>query len=68
MDDDTDNTVSRDRFRAGAVECPLCGRQVANPADHLLAFGAVDRLSVETADAFECPACGGVNFVTDREQ
>lgn len=59
------NAVLREQLRAGAVECPLCGRQLAGPGDHLLVYGAVDEVTVENADAIECPACGGVTFVVD---
>ncbi|PSQ02825.1 hypothetical protein BRC94_00835 [Halobacteriales archaeon QS_5_70_17] len=61
------NLVDRDRLRAGVVECPLCGRQLAAPTDHLLTYGAVDRITVENADAIECPVCSGVTFIEDED-
>lgn len=59
------NLVPRERLRAGVVECPLCGRQLATPSDHLVVYGAVDRVTVENADAIECPVCDGVTFIDD---
>jgi len=59
------NVVRREHLRAGAVECPLCGRQIAAPTDHLIVYGAVDRATAGNADAVECPTCGGVTFVED---
>ena len=61
----TDNTVPRDDLRTGAVDCPLCGRQVPDPTDHLRLFGP-GTPTVDTADAFECPVCDGVSFLTTR--
>ncbi|MFC7166402.1 hypothetical protein [Halospeciosus flavus] len=58
----TRNVVFREDVRAGAVDCPLCGRQIAFPDEHLVAFGATAELTAETADAVECPACSGVTF------
>lgn len=52
-------------MREGAVDCPLCGRQIAAPTEQLVAFGVVEQLTPETADAVECPACDGVTFVDD---
>lgn len=60
------NVIPRERVRAGVVECPLCGRQIAAPAEHVLVYSSVERADVDTADAIECPACGGVTFVVDR--
>lgn len=60
------NLVFREQLRTGVVECPLCDRQVAGPIDHLLVYGAVDEVTVENADAIECPACGGVTFIVDE--
>ena len=67
-DDSADgrNVVSRDRLRHGRVECPLCARQLAAPTDQLVAFGHVEELTPETADAVECPVCGGVSFLVDE--
>lgn len=62
------NVVPRERLRAGVVECPLCGRQLAGPTDHLLVYGVVEEVTVENADAIECPACGGVTFVADETE
>lgn len=59
------NVFYRDQVRAGAVECPLCKRQLAYPTDHLVAQGVVDELTVETADAIECPVCSGLVFIKD---
>lgn len=59
------NVVVRERIHAGVVECPLCGRQIATPTNHLLAYSTAESVSVETADAIECPACGGVTFIVD---
>jgi len=61
----TRNVVRREDLREGVVECPLCGRQIAIPTDHLIVYGVVDRLTAENADAVECPACSGVTFVED---
>jgi hypothetical protein len=60
----THNEIRRENLRRGVVECPLCGRQIVEPGDRLLAYGAVDELTAETADAVECPACTGVTFVS----
>jgi ribosomal protein S27E len=59
------NVIPREQVRAGVVECPLCGRQVAAPTDHLLVYSSVERVAADTADAIECPACGGVTFIVD---
>ena len=59
------NVVPRERLREGVVECPLCGRQIAAPTDHLLAYSTAERADVDTADAIKCPACTGVTFVID---
>lgn len=59
------NHVPRDRLRAGVVECPLCRRQIADPTDHLLVYGTVEQVTIDNADAIECPACSGVTFVVD---
>jgi len=59
------NVVPRERLRDGVVECPLCGRQIAAPTEHLLAYSTVERADVDTADAIKCPACTGVTFVVD---
>jgi len=59
------NVIRREHLRTDAVECPLCGRQIAAPTDHLIVYGAVDRVTAENADAVECPTCGGVTFVED---
>lgn len=61
----TQNAVHRADLRRGVVECPLCGRQIAAPTDHLIAYGAVDPVTAENADAVECPACSGVTFVEE---
>ena len=61
----TRNAVSRERVRAGRVECPICRRQIAEPADQLVVYGAAADPSAETADAIECPACEGVTFLVD---
>ncbi|USZ66918.1 hypothetical protein NGM10_09255 [Halorussus salilacus] len=58
----TPNTVSRDRLRANAADCPLCGRQIPEPTERLVAFGPVESVTADTADAVECTACGGVSF------
>ena len=63
----TSNLVSRERLRAGAVECPLCGRQLAEPTDHLLVYGPADRATVDDADAIQCPVCSGVTFLDEAE-
>lgn len=63
----TENFIHRERVREGVVECPLCGRQLAEPTAHLVAFGAVDELTAETADAIECPVCEGVTFIEEPE-
>jgi C4-type Zn-finger protein len=60
------NVVGRERLRRGHVECPLCERQLAAVADHLVAFGRVETLTSETADAVACPVCGGVSFVVEE--
>jgi ribosomal protein L37AE/L43A len=62
----SENVVRRERVREGVVECPLCGRQIAAPADHLVVYSTVESADVDTADAIECPACTGVTFVVDR--
>lgn len=62
------NIVSRERLRAGVVECPLCERQLPTPSDHLLVYGAADRATVENADAIECPVCDGVSFIDDADE
>jgi ribosomal protein S27E len=59
----TTNTIPRERLRAGVVDCPLCGRQIPEPTERLVAFGRVDSVTAATADAVECPACGGVSFL-----
>lgn len=64
----TRNVVHRERLRAGVVECPLCGRQLAAPTDHLLVYGVVEEVTAENADAIECPACDGVTFVVDEPE
>ena len=61
----TRDAIIREQVRAGVVECPLCERQIAAPTDHLLAYGAVESLTAENADALECPACTGVTFIVD---
>lgn len=61
----TRNEIRRTRLRAGVVECPICGRQLPDPTDHLLVFGAVEEVTVENADAVECPVCEGVTFVSE---
>jgi len=61
----SDNTVPRTDLREGTVACPLCGRQFATPTEHLRLFGP-GTPTVETADAFECPVCDGVSFLTPR--
>ncbi|MFC7177719.1 hypothetical protein [Halosegnis marinus] len=63
MTDDERNAVAREAVREGAVECPLCGRQLAEPAERLVGFGVTEPLTVETADAVECPRCSGVTFL-----
>lgn len=60
----TRNEIRRENLRAGVVECPLCGRQIAEPTDHLFVYGAADAVTAENADALECPACTGVTFVS----
>jgi ribosomal protein S27E len=60
------NVVPRERVREGVVECPLCGRQIATPVEHVLVYSTVERADVDTADAIRCPACTGVSFVVDR--
>ena len=62
----TDNTVPREHVRAGVVECPLCGRQIAEPTDHLRVFGPACDPTAGTADAVECPVCDGVSFLKPR--
>jgi len=52
------------RLRERRVDCPLCGRQIAAPTDHLIAYGT-ERATVENADAVECPGCAGVTFVVE---
>lgn len=59
------NVVFREQVRAGVVDCPLCGRQIATPEDHLLVYSSVDEADAGTADAIECPACTGVTFIVD---
>ncbi|PSP57161.1 hypothetical protein BRC82_00980 [Halobacteriales archaeon QS_1_67_19] len=59
----TNNTIPRERLRAGVVDCPLCGRQIPKPTEHLVAIGRVESLTAATADAVECPACRGVSFL-----
>ena len=54
------NVVPRERVREGVVECPLCGRQIATPVEHVLVYSTVERADVDTADAIRCPACTGV--------
>ncbi|MFB6173579.1 MAG: hypothetical protein ABEI39_02960 [Halobacteriales archaeon] len=61
----SDNIIPRERLRAGVVECPLCGRQIAEPTEQLRLFGPGEP-TVETADAVECPVCDGVSFLTSR--
>ncbi|NHN46132.1 hypothetical protein G9464_00775 [Halostella sp. JP-L12] len=61
------NAIRRARLRAGTVDCPLCGRQIAFPADHLVVYGA-EPPTVENADAVECPACEGVTFLVDGDR
>jgi predicted RNA-binding Zn-ribbon protein involved in translation (DUF1610 family) len=61
------NIIVRDRLHTNAVECPICGRQVPRPTDHLIAFGATDPVTADTADAFECPVCSGVTFISDDQ-
>lgn len=58
------HSIDRDRLRAGVVECPLCERQIPEPMRHAVVYGAVDDITVETAEAVECPVCGGVTFVS----
>lgn len=62
------NVVFREDVREEAADCPLCGRQIAFPREHLVAFGATDELTPETADAVECPACEGVTFLDAAEE
>lgn len=59
----TDNTIQRERLREGVVECPLCRRQIAEPTEHLHAFGGPDEPTASTADAVECPVCDGLSFL-----
>jgi predicted RNA-binding Zn-ribbon protein involved in translation (DUF1610 family) len=59
------NVIARERVREGVVECPLCGRQIARPTEQLIVYSRVESAGVDTADAIECPACGGVTFVVD---
>lgn len=59
------NAVSRERLHEGVVDCPLCGRQIAEPTDHLLVYGAREQVTVENADAIRCPACTGVTFIVE---
>lgn len=59
------NAIDRERLRRGVVECPLCRRQIPSPTDHLLVYGAAERVTADTADAVTCPACDGVTFVVD---
>jgi ribosomal protein S27E len=61
------NVVRRERVRAGVVECPLCGRQIATPTEHLLVHSSVTSVTAGNADAIECPACTGVTFIVDAE-
>ncbi|MFW6435214.1 MAG: hypothetical protein ACOCY1_02435 [Halovenus sp.] len=61
----TPNVVCRRSLQEGVVDCPLCGRQFATPEDRLIVYGAVDRATVENADAIQCPVCDGVVFVVD---
>lgn len=60
----TPNVVSRARLRAGTVECPLCGRQIARPTERLLHYGPVET-TVDNADVIVCPACDGVTFIEE---
>ena len=60
------NVVPREQVRAGVVECPLCRRQIATPTAHLLVYSSVDAVTVDNADAIECPACTGVTFLVDE--
>lgn len=60
------NVVRRAALRSGVVDCPLCGRQIPRPTDHLLVYGAAELATAENADALECPVCGGVTFVVDE--
>jgi len=62
------NVIPRAQLREGAVECPLCGRQIAAPTERLVAFGVVEELTPETADAVECPSCSGVTFVDEAPE
>lgn len=59
------NVVSREALRDGVVECPLCERQFADVIEHLLVYGAVERTTVENAEAVACPVCDGVAFIVD---
>ena len=61
----TRNVIPRGDLRAGVVECPLCGRQLPAPTDHLLVYGRVEEVTVANADALTCPACSGVTFVSE---
>lgn len=60
-----ENSIERDRLRAGVVECPLCKRQIPEPVTHALVYGPVDVVTADNAEAVECPVCGGVTFVVD---
>lgn len=62
------NVISRADLRDGVVECPLCGRQFVNPVERLVVYGAVERTTVENADAVECPVCDGVAFIVDDSE
>lgn len=59
----TGHSIDRDRLRAGVVECPLCERQIPEPVTHAVVYGRVDEITAETAEAVECPVCGGVTFI-----
>lgn len=59
------NVVPREQVRAGVVECPLCRRQIAAPTAHLLDYSSADTVTIDDADAIECPACTGVTFLVD---
>ena len=59
----TTNTIPRERLHAGVVDCPLCGRQIPEPTERLVAIGRVESVTAATADAVECPVCGGVSFL-----
>jgi len=60
------NVIERAALREGIVECPLCGRQLADPLANAIVQGPGE-VTVETADAVECPVCDGVTFVVDGE-